>query len=81
MFSEEAVRKFGIFSPEGVRGLYKKCVAKQEHAGEAGLFSNTDNMAFVGILSTQLLAQEFLFPPQASTQSVKMSVVIDRLNP
>ncbi len=79
MFSEEAVKAFGVFSPEAVRGLYQKCVARADKAGEAGLFSNTDNMAFVGILSTQLLANEFVRKVPASAGPVQFQVCVDRL--
>jgi len=79
MFSEEAVKAFGVFSPDAVRGLYQKCRAKADKAGEAGLFSNTDNMAFVGILSTQLLANEFVRKVPASAGPVQFQVCVDRL--
>jgi len=49
--SEAAVAEAGVFDPGAVGHLYAKCAAR---GGEAP-FSNADNMAFVGVLSTQLL--------------------------
>jgi asparagine synthase (glutamine-hydrolysing) len=51
LLSPAAVRAASLFRPEAVAGLLAKCRAK---AGE-GQFSNADNMAFVGVLSSQLL--------------------------
>jgi asparagine synthase (glutamine-hydrolysing) len=55
MFSETALKRTGLFKPRAVALLYKKC---QRSAGEHLSFK--DNMAFVGILSTQLLVKQFL---------------------
>ncbi|MFO0756268.1 MAG: asparagine synthase (glutamine-hydrolyzing) [Byssovorax sp.] len=52
----EAVARAGIFDPQAVTVLHEKC---QRHAGDAQL-SNTDNMALVGVLSTQLLYRMFI---------------------
>jgi asparagine synthase (glutamine-hydrolysing) len=60
LFSDAKLRASGVFNPQAVRGLYEKCISKREHIREPGLFSNTDNMAFVGILSTQLVVQQFI---------------------
>ena len=80
MFDEATVRSIGVFSVEAAKGLYQKCRTRQERSGEAGLFSNTDNMAFVGILSTQLLAHEYLTEPRPSASSVRFTVCVDRIN-
>jgi len=53
----ERLRRAGVFEPAAVEALYRKCQA----AGNAPL-SNADNMALVGVLSTQLL---FDFTEQA----------------
>jgi asparagine synthase (glutamine-hydrolysing) len=79
MFDERTVRDDGIFSPEAVRGLFGKCMAKREHASASGLFSNSDNMAFVGILSTQLLVRSFIANPIPRTPAVTFVVHVDRL--
>jgi asparagine synthase (glutamine-hydrolysing) len=60
VFSESGLRATGLFEPRMVRGLYAKCRERAaEHHGDA-VFSNTDNMALVGILSTELLVREVL---------------------
>jgi asparagine synthase (glutamine-hydrolysing) len=51
VLSPAVLRAAGLFRPEAVAGLLAKCRAK---AGE-GQFSNADNMAFVGMLSSQIL--------------------------
>jgi len=51
VISREAVEEGGVFDPELVERLWKKCTARWEN----GQFSNSDNMAIVGVLSTQLL--------------------------
>jgi asparagine synthase (glutamine-hydrolysing) len=56
MLSPKVVAEASIFRPEAVSGLLAKCRAK---AGE-GQFSNADNMAFVGVLSSQILWDRFV---------------------
>ncbi len=60
--SESALRDAGVFEPAAVARLWAKCQA-QAHAPQ---FSNTDNMALVGVLSTQLLHQRLLRAVPAS---------------
>jgi asparagine synthase (glutamine-hydrolysing) len=55
LLSEEALKRTGIFNPQSVALLYKKC-----KRGASEHLSFKDNMAFVGILSTQLLVKHFL---------------------
>jgi asparagine synthase (glutamine-hydrolysing) len=55
---DKAVRDAGVFDPAAVTRLMQKCRAR---AGEQ--FSNTDNMAVVGVLSTQLLHHELVARP------------------
>lgn len=54
MFSEKAVRQWGHFNPKAAALLYEKC-----RKGSGEHLSFKDNMAFVGILSTQLLMKQF----------------------
>ena len=54
MFSEKAIKHSGLFHPKAVALLYNKC-----KKGSEGHLSFRDNMAFVGILSTQLLMRQF----------------------
>ena len=53
LMSADAIKSYGIFRPEAVDVLLSKC-----QAGRA--IGVKDNMAFVGILSTQLLVREFM---------------------
>lgn len=53
VLSETALRSAGIFDTDAVRSLWGKCRAR----AAKGQFSNSDNMAIVGVLSTQLLHQ------------------------
>ena len=55
LLSERELQKAGIFRPDSVTKLRAKC-AKLSHAH----LSFKDNMSFIGILSTQLLASQFL---------------------
>jgi len=53
-----AVAESGVFEPSAVARLWQKCVSLG-----AARFSNTDNMALVGVLSTQLVHHEILRRP------------------
>ena len=53
LMSTDAIKGYGVFSPNRVEVLVSKC-----RSGRA--IGVKDNMAFVGILSTQLLVREFL---------------------
>jgi asparagine synthase (glutamine-hydrolysing) len=54
--SERAVREAGVFDPRAVAMLWSKCRGR---AGEVQ-FSNADNMALIGVLTTQLLHQRLV---------------------
>lgn len=56
MMSEPALREAGIFDLHAIRALWQKCQARAENHQ----FSNTDNMAVVGVLSTQLLHHQLV---------------------
>lgn len=58
VLSADSVRKAGVFEPKAVAHLWDKC---RNYGGSQ--FSNTDNMSLVGILSTQLLYENFLSRP------------------
>jgi asparagine synthase (glutamine-hydrolysing) len=53
---EAAVKDAGVFDPRAVSVLWNKCRARSD----AGQFSNADNMAVIGVLSTQLLHDRFI---------------------
>jgi asparagine synthase (glutamine-hydrolysing) len=60
LLSEDALRQKGYFDSKKVGNLITKCQRQEGH-----LVSERENMALVGILSTQLLDHLFLqsFPP------------------
>ncbi len=58
--SLEAVRKAGMFEAQSVQTLLRKCVERGSAMGNSDNFSNADNMALVGILSAQLLWEQFV---------------------
>jgi asparagine synthase (glutamine-hydrolysing) len=78
LFSDDALKRNGIFDPQTVQGFYNKCISRREKIHESGLFSNTDNMAFVGILSTQLLVQQFIETPESKRATdIRFNTLID----
>jgi asparagine synthase (glutamine-hydrolysing) len=82
LFSREAVLEAGVFEPLPVARLYEKCKRAMEGAEGKALFSNNDNMAFVGILSTQLLYREFIRDfTTPSADNVCFSKTVDRIRP
>ncbi len=79
LFSERNLKASGIFNPQAARGLYEKCISKRHRVNESGLFSNTDNMSFVGILSTQLVAQQFIETCKTIDVSrIQFQTIVDR---
>lgn len=71
-----AVRDAGVFDPDAVARLMAKCMA---HVGR-GQFSNADNMAVVGVLSTQLVHHQFIAQrPTAAPAACR--TVVDALTP
>ena len=77
MMSEGAVREAGVFDPSAVAGLWRKCKAR----AAAGQFSNTDNMAVVGVLSTQLLHDAFVRTCPDPGPRVEVRTLVDRVQP
>ncbi len=73
----EALARVGVFDPTAVTALLTKCATRARTPG--GTFSNADNMAVVGILSTQLLAQGLIDPPPTPDDpALPFRTVIDR---
>ncbi|HWO14272.1 MAG TPA: asparagine synthase-related protein, partial [Polyangiaceae bacterium] len=72
VLSEAAVRDAGVFEPSAVAQLWRKCTQ-----ASSAQFSNTDNMALVGILSTQL-AHEVLVRRRPEVRVVELRTRIDR---
>jgi asparagine synthase (glutamine-hydrolysing) len=74
VLSEQSLRQAGVFQPEPVLQLLGKCRSK----GADARFSNTDNMAFVGILSTQLLYRQMIAGPAQGNPNLRFSTDVDR---
>ncbi|MDP2270263.1 MAG: asparagine synthase (glutamine-hydrolyzing) [Archangium sp.] len=55
LMSAQALKASGLFDPRAVGALWNKCLARKD-----GQFSNADNMAVVGILSSQLVHQQLV---------------------
>jgi asparagine synthase (glutamine-hydrolysing) len=72
--STRMLAEAGVFGPGAARQLIEKCRAK----AEAGQFSNADNMALVGILSTQLVYRQLLERP-AESRRVRLTTLVDRV--
>ena len=74
---EGAVRDAGVFDPRGVAALWQKC---RRHADD-GQFSNADNMALVGVLSTQILHRELIHRAPSGEGELRLRTLVDRLAP
>jgi asparagine synthase (glutamine-hydrolysing) len=74
VLSESALRDANVFDPQAVMQLLRKCRAR----GSEGQFSNTDNMALVGALSTQLLHKQFIADHPDGSRPIKLRIDIDK---
>lgn len=75
LLSERAVRDAGVFEPGAVAALWGKCKGK---AGQTQ-FSNTDNMALVGVISTHLLHEQMVRNAPAPGAPVRLTTRVDRV--
>ena len=73
VLSESAVRDANVFDSQAVVQLLRKCRTR----GSEGQFSNTDNMALVGVLSTQLLHRQFVANCPDGSRAVEVLTDID----
>lgn len=71
--SEDAVRAAGVFEPGAVKALWQKCQARKDESQ----FSNADNMAVVGVLSTQIL-HEKLIASQPTSAPIELRTLVER---
>jgi len=71
LLSESSIRKAGYFDPGRVRKLIEKCRRQ-----DGNLTSERENMALVGILSTQLVDHLFIenFPPHPINQPKEIKI-------
>ena len=74
---ETALSDAGVFNPGAARHLWEKC----RRRADRGQFSNTDNMALVGVLSTQLLHEQFVRCPPPITEVSHIQTFVDRQKP
>jgi asparagine synthase (glutamine-hydrolysing) len=72
--SAASVAAAGVFDPKAVEQLLHKCRSRQ-----SSTFSNADNMAVVGLLSTQLLHRQFIQGSRATRRVPVLSTCVDRL--
>jgi asparagine synthase (glutamine-hydrolysing) len=72
--SESRVAAAGVFEPRAVAQLWRKCRAR---AGDAQ-FSNADNMALIGVLSTQLLHERFVAARPYAEPVLELRTDVDR---
>jgi len=70
--SEQALKDSGLFAPGPVGQLWKKCLTRSNDEQ----FSNTDNMAVVGILSAQLVHQQFIKEAPSTKRPPFKTVVV-----
>ncbi len=81
MLSEKALNESGLFERAGVSKFYQKCLAKGKDAITSSTFSNSDNMALVGILSSQLLYHLFVRDNRHSSgERISFTTNIDRVS-
>ncbi len=73
ILSEEALRAAGVFDPVAGTKLWEKCNSR----ADSGQFSNADNMALVGMLSTQLVWQRVLGAGAPAGLAMAVRTVID----
>jgi asparagine synthase (glutamine-hydrolysing) len=76
VLSEASLAGAGVFDARLASRFHRKCVERQVDSQ----FSNADNMALVGILSTQLLHRSFVAGSPGSAGAVTFGTIIDRLS-
>jgi asparagine synthase (glutamine-hydrolysing) len=74
LLDDRALRASGNFDPTAVRALAQKCRTRAPQ----GQLSNTDNMAMVGVLSTQLLHHQFIARAPDPGPEVRFSTAVER---
>jgi asparagine synthase (glutamine-hydrolysing) len=74
--SARAVADAGVFEPRAVDRLWRKC----QSAGDGEQFSNADNMALVGFLSTGLLHEQLIRGAPLTPAVLEFDTEVDRLS-
>jgi asparagine synthase (glutamine-hydrolysing) len=75
LLSERAVSGAGVFDPRAVAQLLKKCALA---SADGTPLSNSDNMALVGVLSTQLVHHQYIAGRPRRAQTVHFRTDVDR---
>ena len=76
VLSPRSIAAAGVFDGKGVERLWAKCRA----TGGGEQFSNADNMALVGVLSTGLLHEQLIRTPSRKTFDAEFRTVVDQLS-
>lgn len=74
LLQPDAVRDAGVFDCDAVAKLWQKCKDRAQNPQ----FSNTDNMALVGVLSTQLLHRQ-LIRSDPEVPAIEVTTLVDRV--
>jgi len=74
LFEEQRLAETGVFSPSTARLLWNKCL-KNVSRGDQGV-SEMDEMAFVGVLSIQLLHEQFIRDPEPAPALLPNRMVV-----
>lgn len=77
VLDERAVRDAGVFDPDGVGLLWRKCRA----ASSRGQPSHADDTALLAVLSVGLLHEHFVRKPPGPFPPVRLATLIDRTVP
>jgi len=73
--SSSALERAGVFAPKAARQAIEKCLAGDRDAQ----YSNADNMAIVGILSTQLVHHHFIERRPAPEPLGSLTTLVDHV--
>ena len=77
LLSQSAIARAGLFEHASVERLHAKCAKRVANDPET-VFSNTDNMAMVGIVSCQLLHQHLIAGrPESNVDDLHLNTDID----
>ena len=73
VLSESVLRSAGVFNVRAAGKLWEKCRAR----ADKGQYSNTDNMALVAVISTQLLWESFIRRSPNTAVPARIHTVVD----
>jgi asparagine synthase (glutamine-hydrolysing) len=74
VLSPAAIKDAGVFEPGPALQLWGKCKSRKDEAQ----FSNADNMAIVGVLSTQLLHAQYIARCPKPEKTVTLKTLIEK---